>query len=456
MPELVIKLGDNIIQRYVVDKDLITLGRAKDNDIVIENLSVSRNHARIRRQGNSYVLTDLNSANGTFVNNVRITKTEILDGDVITIGKHQILFINKELSESDVIVDALAADRTMVLDRPDKIGVLCFTEGKMKGKVIQLTKAETTIGKSPHCDIVIADDWFLAKKQAVIGRHGSEYEIRDLGTLRRTRINGKVLSGTQKLQEGDTIEIGSERCLFKYASPQDLEQPAGRIPKELGLEDSIFASVSDLPPELKPSVPEPAAVVPSSPPAAMDESEEWSEVEERLAQEAAESPPAISLQDLAPYDESRTFGREEVEMAVAQGGEEAGKVESTMPTKPSRANRRKQREMQRARQEREESPAKVGEEKEASPAETAEEQDIGDQAAAEEANALESPVEQVTGGEKKVPTPACFDSAGGTRLKLSVEEQIALWEAALQNKSPVIRRQAAKMLKKLTGKDYAY
>lgn len=76
MPELIVKLGDSIVHKYFFDKDVLSIGRAKDNDIVIENLSVSRNHARIRRVDNKFILTDLNSANGTYVNNVRVSKTD--------------------------------------------------------------------------------------------------------------------------------------------------------------------------------------------------------------------------------------------------------------------------------------------------------------------------------------------------------------------------------------------
>ncbi|MCD6385058.1 FHA domain-containing protein, partial [Candidatus Sumerlaeota bacterium] len=90
MTEIIVKLGDNVVHKYFFDKDILNIGRARDNDIVIENLAVSRNHARIRRVEGKYILTDLNSANGTFVNGVRITKTEIMHNDVITIGKHNL------------------------------------------------------------------------------------------------------------------------------------------------------------------------------------------------------------------------------------------------------------------------------------------------------------------------------------------------------------------------------
>src|SRR5436309_3057222 len=101
MPEIVLKLGDTVLQTIVFDKDIMSVGRSRDNDVVVENLSVSRNHARIRRQNGKYVLTDLNSANGTYVNGVRVSKTEIVDDDVISIGKHRMQFVNKVMSDEE-------------------------------------------------------------------------------------------------------------------------------------------------------------------------------------------------------------------------------------------------------------------------------------------------------------------------------------------------------------------
>ncbi len=463
MPELIVKLGDSVVQRYVIDKDLISIGRAKDNDVVIENLSVSRNHARIRRQGNAYILTDLNSSNGTFVNNVRITKAEIRDGDVITIGKHHIVFVHKELSESDVIVEALGADRTMVIDRHETVGELCFTEGKLKGKTVLLQKSETTIGKAPTNDVVIADDWFLAKKQAIISRRGDVYEIRDQGTLRRTRVNGQPVSGTAQLRDGDIIEIGSEKCLFRLRPIEEIQAPTGRVPKELGLEDSIFASVSALPPELQPAAATPTEEAEKQArPQKLDESEDWSEIGRQIEAEAAVAPiEPLGVEDVSPALASRTFSAEEVaaeeaafaqapqaqeqkeEEPVAVQGPSQEAVSQAAPESPEhsgRLSRRKLRALQRQ--------AKRAEEH------------IAAQPAPQEPAVAHAPQEEAPSATEPAPSEAAAESPKvaepGKKLQLSVEEQVALWEAALKNQSPIIRRQAAKMLKKLTGKDYAY
>ena len=117
MAEIIVKLGGNVVQKYIFDKEVISIGRARDNDIVIENLSVSRNHSRIRLKDDRYILTDLNSANGTYVNGVKVTRTELVNNDVITIGKHKLHFVDKPVSDEQVILDAFGADKTMLVEK---------------------------------------------------------------------------------------------------------------------------------------------------------------------------------------------------------------------------------------------------------------------------------------------------------------------------------------------------
>ncbi|PKO19933.1 hypothetical protein CVU37_00210 [candidate division BRC1 bacterium HGW-BRC1-1] len=238
MPEMILKLGDEVIEKFSFDKDIVSIGRARDNDVVVENLSVSRNHARIRRQGGKYILTDLNSANGTLVNGVRVTKTEIVDSDVIFVGKHRIEFVNRVEEEEELISQAIGGDRTMIVT-VTPVGILSIIDNKMKGQEFHLTKFETTIGKAASNDIIIGDDWFLSKKQAVITRRENRFEIRDLGGFRKTRVNGATVSDPMELRPGDILEFGNTRCMFQIGKKM-ADLPAGaRVPEEMGLDDSI-------------------------------------------------------------------------------------------------------------------------------------------------------------------------------------------------------------------------
>ncbi|MCX7681686.1 MAG: FHA domain-containing protein [Anaerolineae bacterium] len=84
---LVMSQGPQPGEAFTLDKDVVTLGRAPTNDIVINEPQVSRQHARILRQGNTLVIEDLGSTNGTFVNGMRLVGPHVLlSGDVIGLG----------------------------------------------------------------------------------------------------------------------------------------------------------------------------------------------------------------------------------------------------------------------------------------------------------------------------------------------------------------------------------
>jgi pSer/pThr/pTyr-binding forkhead associated (FHA) protein len=97
MSELTLKFKDNIISQISLkDKKSFHIGRRKSNDLVIENLAVSGTHARIERLENGYVLSDLQSKNGTYVNKKPVTTCLLKNGDLIQIGMHTLVFTDKK------------------------------------------------------------------------------------------------------------------------------------------------------------------------------------------------------------------------------------------------------------------------------------------------------------------------------------------------------------------------
>jgi len=88
---------------FKLEKDFATMGRSKDNEIHIDDLSVSRKHAVLEREGNQFYITDLNSSNGTYVNSKKITaKTPVRPEDVIIIGRVPFSFRLDEAEEGTV------------------------------------------------------------------------------------------------------------------------------------------------------------------------------------------------------------------------------------------------------------------------------------------------------------------------------------------------------------------
>src|SRR5260370_10702874 len=91
MSRLILKFDSASLKEVPLGTRPVTIGRAPDNDIQIDNLSVSNYHARVYVEAGSLVVEDLNSLNGLFLNDMRVERAMLKDGDAILIGKHEIL-----------------------------------------------------------------------------------------------------------------------------------------------------------------------------------------------------------------------------------------------------------------------------------------------------------------------------------------------------------------------------
>lgn len=116
MAKLVLIFNEQVLGENPLDKETITIGRLPDNDIHIDNLAVSGHHAKILTILNDSFLEDLNSTNGTFVNGKLVKKHALRHGEVITVGKHQLRYINEQSNSEEGDFE-----RTMII-RPDKAG----------------------------------------------------------------------------------------------------------------------------------------------------------------------------------------------------------------------------------------------------------------------------------------------------------------------------------------------
>lgn len=106
-----LKFNNAVLKTIETDKEIITIGRNVKNDIQIDNLSVSKQHARIVKHQGNYFIEDMKSTNGTYLNEKKIAKKKLANKDVITIGKHTLLAILEkkpvESSQQDMINDTM-------------------------------------------------------------------------------------------------------------------------------------------------------------------------------------------------------------------------------------------------------------------------------------------------------------------------------------------------------------
>jgi pSer/pThr/pTyr-binding forkhead associated (FHA) protein len=508
MAELIVKLGDRVINRHVIDKDVLSIGRARDNDIVIENLSVSRNHARIKRQGDSFVLMDMTSANGTLVNGAKITKVELAHNDVLTIGKHTLIFL--ETSESEAVgaetvlssqsaVGPPAPSRSGVVTPPPAsaavpeniLGVLRVTSGRQQGQEFRIKDLETTIGRAGENTIRL-HDWSVGRRHAAIIRQGPAFLVRDLGSWRGTHLNGRPVTETE-LRSGDQLVLGATTLQFAIADVASLgplpelppvdwpvlapeDEPAASA--EVGM-DSVDLSLGS---ELEEAV---AIKIDVLQPAEAEEDKGnlTGFSEDEFAPMTEDELEALEAEaDLSDHEEDAESHRAVWELVEAEKmfeqGEEAEGFSLIEPDEQLRAEEEAAIDMANmvalerrqprlgvdpAADDKEEEESlyrgsitdkpPYGESEEAPPA-TPPPPTTPPPASRTSSAMLPKPVIAPAPAIPPPPPATRAGSGSGIFPRPGVEKDIAMWEKALKNKSLLIRKNAAKELKKLTGKDY--
>jgi pSer/pThr/pTyr-binding forkhead associated (FHA) protein len=113
--KLILSMEGVVLHEYALSKDRMTIGRKSHNDVVIDNLAVSGEHAAVVTILNDSFLEDLNSTNGVMVNGIAIKKHFLLANDVIEIGKYKLKYINDQQGQQATPADF---ERTMVLRSP--------------------------------------------------------------------------------------------------------------------------------------------------------------------------------------------------------------------------------------------------------------------------------------------------------------------------------------------------
>jgi len=229
---LTLKLKDRTIRDYRFQKGkTITIGRRNNNDVVIDNLGVSGWHAKIELRENGVFFADLDSTNGSFINEKPISSQKLQDGDVITIGKHSLLFsFDEKRSQSDDMVWGM--DQTVVMEtekyrsilsensmdtsskkQREIFGVLSFLAGG-KGEFV-LSKKFLKIGKGASSDIFV-NGFMMSQTAATISKRSNGYYLSNAGGLVRPKVNGKKVKDSVHLKELDIIKIGSIKMQLSF------------------------------------------------------------------------------------------------------------------------------------------------------------------------------------------------------------------------------------------------
>jgi hypothetical protein len=219
MPKMIVSIDGVVIKEVQLSKDRTTLGRRPYNDIVIDNLAVSGEHAVLLMSGNDVHLEDLNSTNGTYVNGKAVKKQLLQNSDTIEIGKYKIKYINEAPGatfEKTMIIKpgsippvapaqphapapAAAAGATAEAAVRGSIKVL---SGAAAGREVALVKVVTTIGKP---GVAVAS--ITKRPQGFVVSHVE-------GTTRPS-VNGTVIGAEPvPLRHGDLLELAGTQMQF--------------------------------------------------------------------------------------------------------------------------------------------------------------------------------------------------------------------------------------------------
>lgn len=232
MLRILLKFNDALLRVIETNKERITIGRNIKNDIQIDNLAVSNFHARVEKQLGHYFIEDLDSTNGIFVNDKKISKWGLKDNDTVTIGKHSLVFMLENGDGQGQEMRELEMDKTMVLDtrrqrdllkrsgddgtvESGPIGVLEVTQGATDRKEYELTSKLTMIGKDPTAAIRL--EGLLAPRVAgFVARDRDGYSLVPPEKRIRLKLNGRPVETAFALKEGDLVEIGRVKLRFRF------------------------------------------------------------------------------------------------------------------------------------------------------------------------------------------------------------------------------------------------
>lgn len=203
MPKIIVMMDDSVIKEVELTQERTTLGRRPYNDIVIENLAVSGEHAAFHMQSKVVAVEDLNSTNGTFVNGKTVRKQTLRHGDILEVGKYKIRFESGDhFDKTMVVTPRRGVAAATYVPEPDVSGLIIVLSGPAGGREMPLTKVVTTVGK-PGVSI------------AAITRRQHHFVVHYVEGPDRPLLNGIALSADPViLKHGDQLLLAGTEMQF--------------------------------------------------------------------------------------------------------------------------------------------------------------------------------------------------------------------------------------------------
>ena len=252
MASLILQFEDRVLNEYMAGV-MLTIGRLPDNAVILDNPAVSGHHACIFRDGDHFVVEDLQSTNGTFVNDTRVSRHTLQHGDTVRVGQHRLVFDEQTLdladepketdsaipSQSDTVLLDARAHRALLNRLMDaqahangmkgggaesaavrgKVGVLRVLSGRSQQPQYVLKSHTSLVGKGQGC-LVRLQGWFKPAVAVAITRNPIGYVATVMNG--RVRINSQRVRERYELKDGDTLEVSGVTLEFRLKDVGDV------------------------------------------------------------------------------------------------------------------------------------------------------------------------------------------------------------------------------------------
>ena len=230
MPKMIVSIDGVVIKEVQLTKDRTTVGRRPYNDIVIDNLAVSGEHAVLQMSGSEVYLEDLNSTNGTYINGKAVKKQLLANNDTVEIGKYKIKFIHEQpagpsyektmilkpgqvlapptkagASSAETVQGQLGAASSHGTDAAHGTASIKVLSGAAAGRQVPLVKVVTTIGK-PGVAV------------AAITKRPHGFVVAHVEGSNKPTLNGAAIGAEPvTLKNGDLLELAGTQMQFVQA-----------------------------------------------------------------------------------------------------------------------------------------------------------------------------------------------------------------------------------------------
>ena len=222
MPKLLLKFETSVIKEIKLDKSGFTVGRKPDNDIVLENATVSGHHCKLYSAGDTWFVEDLDSTNGTFVNGKKVLKAGLHNNDSVSIVKYFLVFIEDAPASGAAACSSPPAlevkpEPELLAQKSRVRGWLEVLEGGSEGATeYELTNLSSYIGKTAQTSIRYKGSGIFNTGPDIAAAITMRPEGYYLVPIKEgfVRHNGSPLNEKTLLNDDDRIDAGGTKFRF--------------------------------------------------------------------------------------------------------------------------------------------------------------------------------------------------------------------------------------------------